>query len=154
MVEITLARTLAARSESELVDLHDRWIGGSPPARRPELVTALRGRMTDPVAVAELCGSLYGDLAPVFRVLAEKPGAGLDFEGVRKAAKRDGVHGRSVRSALSDLVSTGLVAQVATGSNGSARFLWGVPEELAEVLRQVGENGPADEPISLLTLSG
>ena len=42
MVEISLARTLANRSESELVDLHDRWVGGTPPLRRPELVQILK----------------------------------------------------------------------------------------------------------------
>lgn len=152
MVEITLARALASRSESELLDLHDRWVGGSPPAKRPELVNALRSRMTDPVAVAETCGSLYGDLAPVFRVLAEKPGNGLRLSEVRRAASGNGVQDRSVRSALSDLVSTGLVAQLATGINGSSVELWGVPEELGEVLQQVATGG--DEPVSMLTLSG
>ena len=41
-MKIHLARTLATRSDSELVDLHDLWIGGNPPTRRPQLVMALR----------------------------------------------------------------------------------------------------------------
>jgi hypothetical protein len=56
-----------------------------------------------------------------------------------------------VRSALSDLVSTGLVAQLPSGRSGGVQ-LWGVPEELGGVLQQVDDGG--DEPMSLLTLSG
>ena len=116
MVEITLARALASRSESELLDLHDRWVGGNPPAKRPDLVTALRSRMTDPVAVAETCGDLYGDLGPVFRVLAEQPGAGLKLAEVRRAAGGNGVQDRSVRSALTDLsrdrICTGILISI------------------------------------------
>ena len=70
MVEISLARTLALRSESELVDLHDRWIGGVPPLRRPELVQVLRDRMSEPLVVSNLCSGLYGAFVCCLRTLA------------------------------------------------------------------------------------
>jgi len=150
MVRISLARTLASRSESELIDLHDRWIGGTPPTRRSDLVQNLRTRMVDPVSVANFCSGLYGALAPVFRVLSEQAGDGHDFENLRAGATKEGVAGRSVRHALADLVSTGLVAQVSSGLNGATHNLWGVPEELAAVLPAQGaQEMVTSSPISL-----
>ncbi|MFK5956059.1 MAG: helicase-associated domain-containing protein [Planctomycetota bacterium] len=150
MVRISLARTLASRSESELIDLHDRWIGGTPPARRAVIVQVLRDRMVDPVSVSNLCFGLYGALAPVFRVLSVDAGDGHDFDYLRSIAIKEGVAERSVRPALSDLVSTGLVAQVSHGSNGSSKHLWGIPEELAAVLPEHGaQEMVTSSPISL-----
>lgn len=150
MVRISLARTLASRSESGLIDLHDRWIGGNPPARRADLVQNLRNRMVDPVSVSHFCSGLYGALAPVFRVLRESAGAGHDFEALRSSATKEGVAERSVRPALADLVSTGLVAQVSHGSNGATKNLWGIPEELAAVLPANGaQELVASSPLSL-----
>lgn len=150
MVRISLARTLASRSESELIDLHDRWIGGTPPARRADLVQNLRDRMVDPVSVSNFCSGLYGALAPVFRVLSEDAGGGHDFDALRTNATKEGVAERSVRHALADLVSTGLVAQVSHGSNGSTKNLWGIPEELAAVLPERGaQEMVTSSPISL-----
>ena len=133
MVTISLARTLASRSESELVDLHDRWGGGKPPVRRPDLVQALKERMVEPITVSNLCGGLYGALAPVFRLLSEVDG-GLGLDAIRKAARKEGVAERSVRVALSELVSLGLVAEVGVGHNGSTVGHWGVPQELRAVV--------------------
>lgn len=138
MVRISLARTLASRSESELIDLHDRWVGGSPPPRRAELVQALRDRMVDPATVSDLCAGLYGALAPVFRVLSEGPGKGFDLDKLGAKTAKEGIASRSLRPALADLVQTGLIAQVQTGRNGSTRPAWGIPEEMAEVLPVAG----------------
>ena len=150
MVRISLARTLASRSESELIDLHDRWVGGSPPARRADMVQNLRNRMVDPVSVSNFCSGLYGALAPVFRILSEDAGDGHDFESLRSSATKEGVAERSVRPALADLVSTGLIAHVSQGSNGATKYLWGIPEELAAVLPEHGaQELVTSSPISL-----
>ncbi|MCP4861334.1 MAG: hypothetical protein GY902_08820 [Planctomycetes bacterium] len=150
MVEISLARTLASRSESELVDLHDRWVGGAPPLRRAELVQILKERMAEPVTVSNLCAGLYGALAPVFRVLISKAGNGMGLEAVSAAAIKEGVAERSVRHALADLVSTGLVAQVGVGKNGATRNLWGIPLEMREVLPEAGApEAVTSSPLSL-----
>lgn len=150
MVRISLARTLASRSESELIDLHDRWIGGTPPARRSDLVQNLRVRMVDPVSVSNFCFGLYGALAPVFRVLSQPAGDGHEFDSLRAGATKEGVAERSVRHALADLVSTGLVAQVSHGRNGATENLWGIPEELAAVLPEQGaQEMVTSSPISL-----
>lgn len=150
MVEIFLARTLATRSESELVDLHDRWIGGTPPLRRPDLVQVLKDRMAEPTAVSNLCSGLYGALAPVFRVLATQAGEGMELDAVSAAAVQEGVAARSVRPALTDLVSTGLVAQVGTGLNGATRNLWGIPMEMRDILPAAGApEAVTSSPLSL-----
>jgi hypothetical protein len=150
MVEISLARTLATRSESELVDLHDRWVGGTPPLRRPELVQVLKERMAQPVAVSNLCSGLYGALAPVFRVLTAQVGLGMELNAVSAAAVQEGVAERSVRHALADLVSTGLVAQVSSGHNGTTRKLWGIPIEMRDVLPAAGApEAVTSSPLSL-----
>jgi hypothetical protein len=150
MVEISLARTLALRSESELVDLHDRWIGGVPPLRRPELVQVLRDRMSEPLVVSNLCSGLYGALAPVFRVLSQNVGIGMEIEFVSAAAMKEGVAERSVRHALADLVATGLVAHVHTGRNGTTRNVWGIPIELREILPLAGApEAVTSSPLSL-----
>jgi len=150
MVEISLARTLALRSESELVDLHDRWIGGAPPLRRPELVQLLRDRMSEPLVVSHLCSGLYGALAPVFRVLAQNVGIGMEIDFVSAAAMKEGVAERNVRHALADLVATGLVAHVHTGRNGTTMNLWGIPVELRESLPQAGApEAVTSSPLSL-----
>jgi hypothetical protein len=150
MVEISLARTLASRSESELVDLHDRWVGGSPPVRRAELVQILKERMAEPVTVSNLCAGLYGALAPVFRVLVPKAGKGMELDAVSAAAVKEGVAERSVRHALADLVSTGLVAQVGVGQNGATRNLWGIPLEMRDVLPEAGApEAVTSSPLSL-----
>ncbi|MGB0952956.1 MAG: helicase-associated domain-containing protein [Planctomycetota bacterium] len=138
MVKISLARTLATRSESELIDLHDRWVGGSPPPRRADLVQVLRDRMVDPATVSDLCAGLYGALAPVFRVLAKGPGKGLALDKLSTKTAKEGIASRSLRPALADLVQTGLIAQVMAGRNGNAHPVWGIPEELGEVLPTAG----------------
>lgn len=150
MVEISLARTLASRSESELVDLHDRWVGGSPPVRRSELVQNLKERMAEPITVSNLCAGLYGALAPVFRVLVTEAGNGMELDAVSAAAIKEGVAERSVRHALADLVSTGLVAQVGVGVNGATRNLWGIPLEMRDVLPEAGApEAVTSSPLSL-----
>ncbi len=138
MTSINLARTLAKRSESELIDLHDRWVGGNPPARRAELVQALKERMTDPVAVGNLCFGLYGALAPVFRILSQQTGVGMGLEDLRQAARKEGVARRSVRPALVELVSTGLVAQVTPRQPHQEGVVWGIPKEMGDVLPTAG----------------
>ncbi|MHC4823504.1 MAG: helicase-associated domain-containing protein [Planctomycetota bacterium] len=149
MARISLARTLAKRSESELIDLHDRWVGGNPPGRRADLVQVLKERMVDPETVGNLCVGLYGALAPVFRVLSQGIGEGVALDKVRVQAAGEGVAERSIRAALADLVSTGLVAQVDSGRNGSTTIQWGIPEEIGEVMPAQG----APEMVSSSPLS-
>jgi len=106
--------------------------------------------MAEPIAVSNLCAGLYGALAPVFRILAGEVGAGMELDAVSAAAIKEGVAERSVRHALADLVSTGLVAQVGVGRNGATRNLWGIPIEMREVLPEAGApEAITSSPLSL-----
>lgn len=152
MAELTLAHALAAYSESELIDLHDRWVGGGPPNRRSELVQVLRERMVDPQAVVHMFSSLYGDLAPVFRLLAEQAGEGLDLLACESLAGREGLGHVSLRAALRGLRQTGLVARV-TAKGPGGHVLWGVPAEIGAVLPEKDQL-PSPGATSPLTLHG
>ncbi len=155
MVKVHLARALATRSDSELVDLHDRWLGGDPPARRSELVLALRARMRDPRRVAERAAALPRELAALFRMLAAEPGRALPFERVRREAESSGLHTARLREALAELVAAGFVAEIPAARRGGAHGTgasWGVPEELAIALDE--RLAVAGGPGALLTLSG
>jgi hypothetical protein len=156
-VKINLARTLATRSDSELVDLHDQWIGGDPPTRRPKLVLVLRTRMRDARAVRERASELRREPAAVFRLLAAESGRAHSFERLRRDAESMGLAIVGLRAALADLVAAGLVAEIpAARRNGAAAQVagptWGVPEEIAIALdeRLAVPGGPG----ALLTLSG
>ncbi len=157
MLKVNLARTLATRSDSELVDLHDQWIGGDPPAQRPKLLLALRTRMRDARAVRERASELRHEPAAVFRLLAAESGRAHSFERLRRDAESTGLATAGLRAALADLVAAGLVAEIpAARRSGAAAQVagptWGVPEEIAVVLdeRLAVPGGPG----ALLTLSG
>jgi hypothetical protein len=155
MPKLGLARALATRSDSELVDLHDRWIGGDPPARRPELVQVLRARMRDDRRVAEFAAALPRDLAGLFRLLAAEPGRAFGLERLRREAERSGLAASHLRSWLAELVAGGLVAEIPAARRGEAQGTlptWAVPEEIAVALdRRLAE---PEGPGALLTLSG
>jgi len=152
MAKLTLAQTLAAASESELIDFHDRWVGGSPPSRRAEMVQVLRERMADPQAVVHVFSGLYGDLAPVFRLLAAEAGEGLDLLALEDLANRESLGNVSLRAALRGLRQTGLVARTNADGPGG-RILWGVPQEIAAVLPE-RDQLPSPGATSPLTLHG
>lgn len=154
MTPITLARTLATRADSELVDLHDRWIGGVPPGRRADVVMALRARMRDPGAVSARIAGLEAPQAALFRLLIADAGRALPFERLRRDAESQGQSGAALRALLADLVAYGLAAEIpaARRSDPEARTGWGVPEEIAEA---AGERGAAGRgPGESLTLNG
>ena len=152
MARLSLATALAAASESELIDLHDRWVGGGPPVRRAELVQVLRERMGDPQAVVHLVSGLYGDLAPTFRLLAEHAGRGFSIAELEKLASQQEMADLSLRVALGGLCQTGLVVRHAADGPGGA-VLWGVPEEIAAVLPD-RDHLPSPGATSPLTLHG
>lgn len=155
MGKVNLARALASRSESELVDLHDRWIGGDPPTRRPDLVLALRARMRDARAVAERAAALPREQAGLFRMLAAEPGRLQALDRMRREADHAGIPAAHLRTALAELVAAGLVAEIPAARRGGVSETgpsWAVPEELAIALdeRLSTPGGPG----ALLTLAG
>lgn len=157
MVKVNLSRTLATRSDSELVDLHDRWIGGDPPARRPALLMALRSRMREAAPVLAQVNQLGQHQAALFQVLAADPGRSQNFERLRREAEGAGLDSAGLRASLADLVAAGLVAEIPaarrTGAAAQAAgTTWGVPEEIAIALDE--RLAIAGGPGALLTLSG
>lgn len=158
MLHLTLSRTLATRSDSELVDLHDRWIGGDPPTRRPEIVMALRARMRETGAVSARVADLAPAQSSLFRLLLADAGRALGFERLRRDAEAHGVAGAPLRALLADLVAVGLVAEIPSARRAAPAGVpdpgptWGVPEEIAEA---VGEDSWCTRgPGASLTLNG
>lgn len=154
MKPITLARALASRSDSELVDLHDRWVGGEPPPRRAEIVMALRGRMREAGAVSARIAELSAPQLAVLRLLLADAGRALGFESLRRAAEAAGHSSSSLRTALADLVARGLAAEIpaARRAGANAGLSWGAPEETAAA---AGQQAPAGRgPGAALTLNG
>ncbi|MDA1260535.1 MAG: helicase-associated domain-containing protein [Planctomycetota bacterium] len=158
MINLTLSRTLATRSDSELIDLHDRWIGGDPPARRPELVMALRRMMRDPGRVGARVGALTGAQAALFRLLLADAGRAVGFERLRRDAESHGIAGAPLRALLADLVSVGLLAEIPAARRTAPAGApdpgptWGVPEEIAEAVGEESLSGRG--PGAFLTLNG
>ncbi len=157
MGKVNLSRTLATRADSELVDLHDRWIGGTPPMRRPELLMALRARMRESGAVLARAQELAPEPGALFRVLAADPGRPQNFERLRREAESAGLGTAGLRAHLAELVAAGLVAEIPAARRPGAAAQaggpsWGVPEEIAVALdeRLAVPGGPG----ALLTLSG
>ena len=157
-MNLTLSRTLATRSDSELIDLHDRWIGGDPPPRRPEMVMALRARMREAGAVSTRVADLTGAQASLFRLLLADAGRALGFERLRRDAESHGIAGAPLRALLADLVALGLLAEIpsarrtASAGTGDPGPTWGVPEEIAEAVGE--ESSGARGPGAALTLNG
>jgi len=153
MAHLSLARTLAKRSTTELAELYALWHADStPPVARAELLAALIERMSTPMAASAQRAQLDETLDPVFRAICEYPGEGILFGRVKHDPNCNGVENRLIRSALTELVHRGLVAVTQGVRSGQERKLWGIPIEIHDALDLSSKvNG---EPGGLLTLRG
>lgn len=143
MAGVPLARALAQRSDSELLDLHDRWVGGAPPRGRAALLQELRNALADPARVRGEVAALSDEEQAVFEALCARIGPTETArlrEDLGPAARRNG----DLVSLLADLLARGLVARLAARSPG-AEPRWAVPREVAAALRAprtAPEGGP------------
>jgi len=151
-MRIQLARTLSKRAASELVYLHDLWVGGAAPNRAKQLLDTLRNKMSDPASVQTVAARLDGSSINVYRALLAKPGNAAHFDEIRTAVSSKGMSATGVRVALAELVQVGLAANVSTRNAGHTSSLWGVPAELAQAATRANRQGRA--PFELLTLTG
>jgi XPB/Ssl2-like helicase family protein len=151
-MHLHLVRILSKRAPSELVHLHDLWVGGRTPSTHGDLVADLRQRMSNSSASLAVLARLDGPTQCVFQALLEKPGKATHFDAIRSLATREGISGTVVRTALAELVQAGLAANVSMRSGGHTSSLWGVPAELAHAIKSDG--GSAAKPAELLTLVG
>ncbi len=151
-MRIYLARTLSKRAASELVFLHDMWIGGLAPNQSKDLLDSLRKRMSDPASVATIGARLTGSSESVYQALLRKGGQARHFDEIRADVARQGVSATSVRVALAELVQLGLAANVSTRHSGSTSSLWGIPSEVARAAK--GARRVEAPPYELLTLAG
>ncbi|MBC8329577.1 MAG: helicase-associated domain-containing protein [Planctomycetes bacterium] len=152
-MSLSLSRNLAQRSESELMELHHAWLGGAPPATRPALVKALRDRMRDPAAASAQRAKLPDGAAAVLDLLLGAPKVGMDFESMLAEASRHGLKAGGLRSALAELVSSGLCGtRSSMAKRNRGETLWTVSEDLREALAALA-TGPVDV-VGLLTLHG
>ncbi|TAH38440.1 MAG: hypothetical protein EYC70_03405 [Planctomycetota bacterium] len=152
-MKLTLARLLGQRPDSELVNLHDAWVGGTPPEGRGERVRALRTRMHDPVAACAVRSRLDALAARILSALLTAPQQRLELAVLKHEVGRDGGAAGSLRAALAELHGLGLAAAV--GENGHEppeRSVWEVPAEVADALRAAAADRP--DPGGLLTLHG
>jgi len=151
-MRIYLARTLTKRAPSELVFLHDLWVGGSAPSLAKDMMDTLRRRMSDPSSVATVGARLNGSSESVYRALLNKGGKARHFDDIRSDVARQGISATSVRVALAELVQVGLAANVSTRHGGHTSSLWGIPSELARAAKSAKRvEAPPNE---LLTLAG
>lgn len=151
-MRIYLARTLTKRAPSELVYLHDLWVGGRAPQQAKEVVDTLRKRMSDPASVATVGARLSGSCESVYQALLNKGGQARHFDEIRGEVARQGISATSVRVALAELVQVGLAANVSTRHSGHTSSLWGIPSELARAAK--GARRIEAPPYELLTLAG
>ncbi|MBT4028438.1 MAG: hypothetical protein HN844_09800 [Planctomycetes bacterium] len=153
MPQLTLSRTLAKRSTSELAELFALWHEKTnSPNGRADLLAALAKRMSQPSAVAAIRAQLDETLDPVFRAMSVYPGEGLLFGRIKHDPNCNGVENRLIRSALSELVHLGLASMSMGVRSGEERKLWGIPMEIHLALGQTPQT--KGEPGSLLTLRG
>lgn len=153
-MSLPLSRSLVQRADSELIELHRAWLGGTPPAARPELLRALRERMLDPTAVTAQRAKLPPNAAAVLDLLLEAPKVGLSFEALGARARRHGLKPGGLRSALAELTAAGLAgAHPARTRSRPGETLWAVPGELRDALAAAAAVGPVDVA-GLLTLHG
>lgn len=151
-MRIYLARTLTKRAPSELVFLHDLWVGGAAPQLAKDIHDSLRKRMSDPSSVATVGARLTGSSESVYRALLNKGGKARHFDDIRADVARQGISATSVRVALAELVQVGLAANVSTRDSGHTSSLWGIPSELARAAKSAKRvEAP---PYELLTLAG
>ncbi len=152
-MSLPLSRNLSQRAESELLELHHAWLGGSPPAKRPALVKALREHMQDPVAASAQRAKLPENATAVLDLLLVGPKVGMDFDALLRQARGQGIKAGGLRSALAELVSTGFSGTLASkAKRNHGETLWAVPEELRGALAG-SATGPVDVA-GLLTLHG
>ncbi len=152
MKRLSLRRSLARRSSGELTGLHDLWVGGEPPVRRQELLRDLRAGMGESSTVSGVLGGVEGAADRVFRALMSAPGRAMKIKEVRKAAGKEGIQGRAVRGALSDLVGLGLACYMRPAENGKPTEYWGVPIEVSQALG--GSKKSSDNLSKILSLRG
>jgi XPB/Ssl2-like helicase family protein len=150
-MHLHLARTLGKRAASDLVHLHDLWVGGSTPSTHGELVGHLRQRMVNSAAILAVLGKLDGTTQSVFNALLTKSGKATHFDAIRGLASRDGISATVVRTALAELVQNGLAANVSLRSGAHTSSLWGVPAELGQALQSV--DASVAHPAELFTLN-
>jgi hypothetical protein len=151
-MRIYLSRTLTKRAPSELVFLHDLWVGGSAPSLAKDLIDTLRRRMSDPSSVATVGARLTGSSESVYKALLNKGGKARHFDEIRTEVARQGISATCVRVALAELVQVGLAANVSTRHSGHTSSLWGIPSELARAAKSAKRvEAP---PYELLTLAG
>ena len=148
-----LRRALSKRSPSELVELHDAWVGGDPPAERTTLVRQLRRRMKEPTAAAAVRRRLSEAAARILDPLLVAGEEGVEFSGLRRELAADGLKTGALRSGLTELLSYGLaIASASGGARSNGDTLWWVPIEVADALQSAAEDGLS--PAGLLTLHG
>ncbi len=154
-MKFLLSRALSKRSDSELVELHDVWVGGTPPSRRRDLVRVLRGRMQDGAAADSIRAGLEENAECVLGILLHQARNGaLTFKHVHEAAAREGFKPGAVRSALAALSRVGFA--VPSGMDGTpdgeSETGWKVPHEVGKALLQAAADRPG--PAEILTLRG
>ncbi|RMH03955.1 MAG: hypothetical protein D6702_04485 [Planctomycetota bacterium] len=152
-MSLPLGRTLRRRSEAELRELHQAWIGGDPPADRKELIAVLRRGMADPTAAAARRAALAEGPEAVLRILLAGSKVGQDFATLREQVRPLGIKPGGLRAALAELVRSGLAGtHTSRARRNLGETLWTVPREVREALA-VGPAGPV-EIAGLLTLHG
>jgi len=154
-MKFLLSRALSKRSDSELVELHDIWVGGTPPPGRRALVRVLRQRMQESSAADSIRASLEENAECVLGILLHGArNGGLTFTRVHEAAARAGFKPGAVRSALAALSRVGFA--VPSGLDGTpgeeAETGWKVPHEVGKALLRAAADRPG--PAELLTLRG
>ncbi|HJM39143.1 MAG TPA: hypothetical protein QGG59_03400, partial [Planctomycetota bacterium] len=145
----SLKQALGAKALSELLEMHEKWIGGLPPMERLALIDALKAKMLDPPTVAAIQATLAPNPGAAFFVLLGGPKAGLTFPKIHGGLRGSGIRSGGLRAALAELFALGFSAPVGEeDSNGNPR--WVIPTELRKAL---GEAIPAQlNTQELLTL--
>ncbi|MDP6129846.1 MAG: hypothetical protein QGH77_09590, partial [Planctomycetota bacterium] len=147
----SLKQALGAKALSELLEMHEKWIGGLPPMERLALIDALKAKMLDPPTVAAIQATLAPNPGAAFFVLLGGPKSGLTFPKIHGGLRGSGIRSGGLRAALAELFALGFSAPVGEeDSNGNPR--WVIPTELRKAL---GEAIPAQlKTQELLTLHG
>lgn len=152
-MSLPLSRNLSQRADGELAELHHAWIGGALPRGRAAIVRRLRESMADPTAVSAQRSQLPDTPGAVLELLLAGPKVGLAFADLRPAAREQGIKAGGLRSALAELVASGLAGTHPSRSKrNEGETLWAVPAELRELLAAC-PTGPIGVG-ELLTLHG
>jgi len=151
-VKLSLSRSLSSRSESELLGLHDVWVGGETPRKRAEVVRALRSQMQDPAAAAAVRSELDPAAERLLCVLLATSEDGLQLQQIREAVRNDGLQPGTVRAVLAQLLSLGLAMPVGGRNRTNVANDWVVPREIGVALRTA--SAAISDPAGMLTLRG